>query len=103
MNAAREDHVHPLPPGLAQFIGNVTVAETTLLALGLGMKRMVVTLNGVVATDRLTFAPTGLATAGCEAVNVYASAANQVTVSYFTPALGLATSYSIPLAVYRIT
>lgn len=102
-NAAREDHVHPLPPGLAQFIGNVTVAETTLLALGLGMKRMVVTLNGVVATDRLTFAPTGLATAGCEAVNVYASAANQVTVSYFTPALGLAASYSIPLAVYRIT
>lgn len=93
-------HTHS---GLLQLIGNVTVSETTLLSLALGMKRMALTLSGVATTDRLTFAPTGLATTGCEAVNVYASAANQVTVSYFTPALGLGVAYSIPLAVYRIT
>lgn len=102
-NAAREDHVHPLPAGRLELIGTVTVSETTLLALGLGMKRMALTLAGVNPADRLVFVPTGLATAGCEAVNVYASSANQVTVSYFTPALGLAASYSIPIAVYRIT
>lgn len=102
-NAAREDHVHPFPSGRLELIGNVTVAETTLISLALGMKRMALTLTGVSASDRLTFAPTALATAGCEAVNVYASAANQVTVSYFVPALGIGASYSIPLAVYRIT
>lgn len=101
--AAREDHVHPLPAGRLTLIGTVAVAETTLLALGLGMKRMALTLAGVTTTDRLVFVPIGVPTAGCEAVNAYASAANQVTVAYFTPALGLGVAYSIPIAVYRIT
>lgn len=84
------------------FVGNVTVSETTLLSLALGMKRMNIALQGVSATDRLFFTPNALATTGCEAVNVYASAANQVTVSYFTPALGLGATYSIPISVYRV-
>lgn len=92
-------HTHS---GLLQFVGNVTVTETTLLALGLGMKRMALALTGITASDRLLFVPIGVPTAGCEAVNVYASAPNQVAVSYFTPALGLGASYSIPIAVYRI-
>lgn len=102
-SAAREDHVHPLPSGRLTLIGTVTVAETTLLALGLGMKRMALTLAGVATSDRLVFVPTGVPTAGCEAVNAYVSAANQVTIAYFTPALGLGVAYSIPIAVYRIT
>lgn len=102
-NAAREDHVHPLPSGRTVPVGNVTVAESLLVSLGLGMKRMAVTLNGVAVGDKLVFTPNGVATAGCEAVNVYPSAANQVTVSYFTPALGITASYSIPITVYKIT
>lgn len=102
-NAAREDHVHPLPVGRVVLVGTVTVAETTLLSLALGMKRMALTLTGIATTDRLVFVPIGVPTTGCEAVNVYASAANQVTVAYFTPALGIGTTYSIPIAVYRIT
>lgn len=86
-----------------QLIGNVTVAESTLLSLALGMKRMALPLAGVTTADRLLFVPTAVPTTGCEAVNVYASAANQVTVAYFTPALGLGATYSIPIAVYRIT
>lgn len=101
--AAREDHVHPLPSGRLAFLGNVTVSETTLLSLALGMKRMTLSLSGVTTADRLVFVPTGVPTAGCEAVNVYASAANQVTVAYFVPALGVGATYSIPIAVYRIT
>jgi len=69
----------------------------------LGMKRMALALNGVTASDRLVFVPTGVPSTGCEAVNVYASAANQVTVAYFVPALGVGATYSIPVAVYRIT
>lgn len=95
-------HTHA---GLLQFIGNVTVSETTLLSLALGMKRMTVTLAGVIPADRLMFAALPGATNGCEAVNVYPdpNTAGRVIVAYFTPALGLASNYSIPIAVYRIT
>jgi len=93
-------HTHS---GLVQFIGNVTVSETTLISLALGMKRMAITLAGIAVGDKLTFSPNGVPTAGVEAVNVYASGANQVTVSYFTPALGIGASYSIPLSVFKIT
>jgi len=91
------------PSGLLQLIGTVTVTETLLVSLALGMKRMALTLTGVATTDRLVFAPTGVPTAGCEAVNVYASGANQVTVAYFVPALGVGATYNIPVAVFRIT
>lgn len=93
-------HTHA---GLLQLIGNVTVTETLLLSLALGMKRMTLPLTGVTTADRLMFAALSGATTGCEAVNVYPAGANQVTVAYFTPALGLASTYSIPVAVYRVT
>lgn len=105
-NAAREDHVHPLPSGLLQFVGNVTVSETTLVALGLGMKRMTLPLAGITAADmgRLVAIPNGTATTGCEVQNAYPTAtAGQVSIGYFTPALGLAATYSIPVSIYRIT
>lgn len=89
--------------GRLTLVGNVTVSETTLIALSLGTKRMAVTLTGVVKDEPLMFASRGLATTGCEALNVYANAANQVTVSYFTPALGIGVAYSIPVGIYRIT
>lgn len=88
--------------GTLTNLGNVTVSETLLISLGLGMKRMALPLTGVALGDKLTFVSNGLATAGCEAVNVYASAANQVTVSYFVPVLGVGASYSIPITVFRI-
>ncbi len=105
-NAAHEDHVHPLPPGLLQLVGSVVVTETTLLALGLGMKRMTLTLAGITSADmgKLIVVPNGAATTGCEVQNAYPTAtAGQVSIGYFTPALGLAATYSIPVSVYRIT
>jgi hypothetical protein len=86
-----------------QFIGNVVVTDTALVSLALGMKRKDLPLTGVVATDKLFFTPNGVPTTGCEPVNVYASAANTVTVSYFTPALGIGATFSIPVSVYRVT
>ena len=88
--------------GTLQFIGNVTVSQTLLLALGAGMARRALTLAGVKTTDRLTFAAITPCAAGCEAMNVYATAADQVTVAYNTPALGIGAVISIPIAVYRI-
>lgn len=105
-NAAHEDHIHPLPLGLLQFVGNVTVTETTLVALGLGMKRMTLPLTGITAADmgKLVVIPNGTATTGCEVQNAYpTTTAGQVSVGYFTPALGLAATYSIPVSIFRIT
>jgi hypothetical protein len=104
-NAAREDHVHPLPSGRLQFVGNVTVTEQTVVALGVGMKRMTLPLTGITTADmgKLVVIPNGTATTGCEVQNAYPVAANSVSVGYYTPALGVLTTYSIPVAVYRVT
>lgn len=102
-NAAREDHVHPLPAGRMEFIGNLNVAETLLIALSVGMKRKTFALAGVQATDLLVFAPTAAPTSGCEVVNVYPASAGNISVGYYTPALGIAAAYSMPIAVYRVT
>lgn len=96
-------HTHA---GLLQFVGNVVVTETTLLALGLGMKRMTLPLAGITTADmgKLVVIPNGTATTGCEVQNAYPTAtAGQVSIGYFTPALGLAATYSIPVSVFRIT
>lgn len=102
-NAAREDHAHPMPSGRMEFIGNLNVAETLVLALSVGMKRKTFALAGVQAADLLVFAPTAAPTAGCEVVNVYPAGAGNISVGYYTPALGIAAAYSMPIAVYRVT
>lgn len=89
--------------GRLQFIADVPFSETLLLSLSLGMKRRVVAVAGVLATDRLVFAPTAIPTAGCEVINVQPSGAGNVSVGYYTPLLGLGATYSLPFALYRIT
>ncbi len=100
---ARGDHVHPLPTGRLSFIGNVTVSQTVAIALTLGMRRIALTLSGVTTSDKLFFAPITPCAAGCEAVNVYPSNTNEVTVTYYTPALVIGSVINIPIAVYRVT
>jgi len=105
-NAAHEDHVHPLQGGTLTFIGNVSVAETLLLSLAVGMKRKDFPLTGVTSADanKLVLIPNGTPTAGCEAVNAYpAATAGQVSIGYYTPLLGIGATYSIPVSVYRIS
>ncbi len=103
-NAAREDHAHPLPSGRLQLVGNVTVSKTLLIALSSGMTREDFTLAGITNADqgKLVFATVTPCAAGCEAINIYAKAANTLTVAYNTPALAIGAVINIPLAVYRI-
>lgn len=89
--------------GRLVFIGNVTVTQNALLSLSAGMVRATLPLVGVIATDRLMFATITPCEAGCEALNVYATAKDQVTVSYNRPGLGLGAVINIPLAIYRVT
>jgi len=91
--------------GRLTLVGNVTVTETTLLSLALGMKRMTLSLTGIAIADmgKLVAIPNGTSTTGCEVQNAYPVAANSVSIGYFTPALGLGATYTIPVSVYRIT
>jgi len=101
-NAAREDHVHALPAGRLAVVGNVTVTETLLVSLSLGMKRMSLALPGVAVSDKLVAVPNGTPTAGCEVVNAYPASANNVSIGYYVPALGIGATYTIPVTVYKV-
>lgn len=101
-SAAREDHVHPLPAGRLEYLGDINVTETLLLSLAVGMKRKTFALAGVAANDRLQLVPTGAPTAGCEAVNAYPAGVGSVSIGYYTPLLGIGATYAIPVAIYRI-
>lgn len=89
--------------GRLSLVGNVTVGETLLVSLSLGMKRMTLPLSGVLTTDKLIAIPNGIATTGCEVQNAYPASANNVSIGYFVPALGIAATYSIPVSIYRVT
>ncbi len=88
--------------GRLVFIGNLNVAETLLVSLSLGMKRKTFALAGVGATDTLAVFPTGAPTTGCEVVNAYPAGAGNVSIGYYTPALGIAATYTIPISVYKV-
>jgi len=89
-------------PGLT-LIGNVTVSETLLISLSLGMKRMTLPLTGVATGTRLLAVPNGTPSAGCEVVNAYPAATNSVSIGYYVPALGIGATYTIPVSVYRLS
>lgn len=101
--AAREDHVHPLPSGRLTLVGTATISETMLVSLALGVVRKTATITGVATSDKLIAILNGAPTAGCELFNVYPTAANTVSVGLLLPALGVGATYSVPIAVYRIT
>ena len=95
-----------LPPttGRLVFIGNVTVAETLLISLSAGNKRMTLPLAGVATTDRLLLTPNGVPSTGCEAINAYpTTTAGQVSVGYSVPLLSIGATYSIPVSIYKVT
>lgn len=89
--------------GLLTYLGDITVTETLLISLAVGMKRKTFPLAGVATSDKLTLVATGAPTAGCEAVNVYPASAGNVSIGYYTPLLGIGATYSIPVSVYRVT
>lgn len=91
--------------GRLVLIGNVTVTETLLISLSLGMKRMTLALAGITTADngKLVAVPNGLPSTGCELVNAYPASNGNVSVGYYIPSLGIGATYTIPVAIYRIT
>lgn len=89
--------------GALALVGALTVSETAVIAITVGIKRKAITLSGVSTADRLFFTETGAPTNGCGVISVRPTANNQVTVSYYTPALAIGASFAMPIAVYRLT
>ncbi len=101
-NAAREDHVHPLPSGRWEFLRATSVGETGLLMLNIATKRYTVAVPGVVPADRIGVALNGTPQNGI-VQDAYVSAAGVVSIGLLLPALGIASTVAVPVAVYRIT
>lgn len=101
-NAAREDHVHPLPSGRLQPVGTATVGETLLVSLSLGVKRYTGTMAGLAVGDRIMAFLTG-APGASSLQDIYVSAANTYNVGLLNPALGIGATIAVPIAIYRVT
>lgn len=89
-------------PAGSTFIGNVTVTESLLVSLSAGMRRMTLPLTGVAVGNKLLLVPNGTPTTGCEGVNAYPASANNVSIGYYTPLLGIGVTYTIPVSIYRM-
>lgn len=107
--AAREDHAHPLPAGLASSIGTITVGQNALVAISAGVRTIPVSLVGVVKDGNYlvfpavtTAYPNGLP-AGYQLQPVaVASADGVLQVTLTAPILAIGASYSISARVLRI-
>lgn len=100
-SASRDDHVHPLQSGVLQLMGTVTVGETTLLSLSLGVKRYTGTMAGLAVGDKLIAVLTG-APGASSLQDIYVSATNTYNVGLLNPALGIGAVIAVPIAVYKI-
>lgn len=103
--AAREDHAHPLPSGRLTLVGTATISETMLVSIALSVQRRSVTMQGIATADngKLFVTLNGTPTAGCELFNVSVTAANTLSVGLLLPALGVGATFSVPIAVWRVT
>lgn len=86
------------------LIGDVVLTETLIVSLSVGMKRKTLALTGVSLTDKILAIPNGAPTAGCEVINAYPGpTANNVSLGYYTPLLGIGATYTIPVSIYRVS
>lgn len=84
------------------LVGTVTLAEAALITLALGVRRLTVSMTGTVTAGSYLALPVSAPPAGYSIQDCYCSTANQITVGLIVPALGVATSYSIPVRIFRV-
>ena len=84
------------------LVGTVTLAESALITLALGVRRVTVALAGTVTAGSYVAAPTAAPPAGYSIQDAYCSTAGQITVGIIVPALGIATNYSIQVRIFRL-
>lgn len=86
----------------AVLVGTVTLAETGLVTLSLGVRRLTVSLAGTLTAGSYIAIPVAAPPTGYSVQDAYCSSANQITVGLIVPALGIASSYSISVRIYKV-
>lgn len=88
------------------FVGNITVAETAILAITAGARRVTVTTPasyGVAPGQNLVVFPVSVPNGQYATHDVIATAANTLSVGVSAPLLAIGASYSIQCRLVRIT
>lgn len=89
-------------PSGSTLVGTATLAESGLITLALGVRRVTTALTGTVTTASYVAVPVSAPPAGYSVQDCVCSTAGQITVGLLVPVLSIAGSYSIPVRIYRL-
>jgi len=89
-------------PSGSTLVGTATLAESGLITLALGVRRVTTTLAGTVTTASYVAVPVSAPPAGYSVQDCVCSTSGQITVGLLVPAISIAGSYSIPVRIYRL-
>lgn len=99
---AREDHRHP--PGVAangnELLGTFNIAETGLVLLALGVRRVNVAVAGAVVGGNYNIYPVNAIPAGFGIVDCVCTVAGTISFGMLVPAI--TGNYSIPVRVVKV-
>jgi hypothetical protein len=95
-NAARADHVHPLPGLTTTALGTLTITKTaSLVAIAAGVQRVTFTgVSGLLATDLALIIPEASMPTAYAIHNAIVTGAGALTVVLTGPLLAIGASYS---------
>lgn len=91
-----------IPGKTLVLLGTYSIGESTLVTLGLSVRRYTVTISGLATTDNILVVNNGIPSNG-SLQDSYVSATNTLSVGALIPVLGVASTVAIGIAVYRIT
>lgn len=89
-------------PSGSTLVGTVTLAESGLVTVALGVRKLTVALAGTVTTGSYVAVPVSATPAGYSIQEAVCSTAGQITVSILVPVISLLGGYSIPVKIFRI-
>lgn len=84
------------------LVGTATITETALIALTAGVRKVNVSVPGVVTSGNYVLFPVSSTPAGYAIADAVCTTAGTLQVSITAPILALGASYSIPVRVVRI-
>lgn len=83
------------------LLGTYSVGETGLVTVGIAVRRYSVAIAGLLLTDRLVAVINGIPQNG-SLQDVYPSAVGTASVGVLIPVLGVATTVTIPIVLYKV-
>lgn len=84
------------------LIGTVSIAETAVVAILAGVRKVTVACPGTVTTGNYIAFPVSATPAGYAINDAICATAGQITVTVNGPALALGASYSIPCRIVKV-